>query len=1277
MRMRGALAVGFLLCFWGCSFVLDPEECTSSADCEDGQSCRSGICLGPVIPTPAEDVGLEASTPDVELPDIAMQPVDMAVDLAVQPDMRDMEVPPRGPACEITEPATAELGPIAAERLTVRGVVGDPDSDEATEVTATLSGMAVALAADGTFSADVALAEGPNVIVLSAQDETGLTCDAQVRVTVDRTAPVLRVLVPNGDRPANPSENPFRISGTITEEGGVAAIEVSVNGGRVAGPAAAAGDFSFLVELVEGDNQVEVIAIDQAGNRSAPVQRTLTLDSEAPTVTIDRPVAGMDVVVDRIEVAGRVTSDGVGERRSQLEVTLNGVDFEPDPNTADDAGDFAFEVPLVVGENRIRVGGNDLADNFGFAEVRVTRTNPAPCVAIEAPVEGAFVGAAALALSGTVCPAVTEVEVRIDEGMPRPGVVAAGRFTADVVLPAGRRSTVTVKALTPAGDFAEDTVGVFFDNSGPTVSINAPQAGRCLNAALIAVSGQVEDAQSGIAEVTVNGTNAEVVGSDYRVELPLPEGGNQPIRIVAENRAGLRTRLPLLGQPEHLVNIDRTAPTINLQNGDDVPWLRPDGAGEIVLRGSLDGGTCAALSARIERLCAGDDPVDAGCVAQPQEVGIQGDGSFVFRRAFPEGRQRGVLIRTTDTAGNQGERRYAFRVDGTAPQVIAVTPGGFTRSPTVQICLTARDTASGVQQIRIGDRDAVIEVVGGDRRGCLDVPLVEGENRTVVEALDLVGNRVGDEVVFTLDTTAPQVALTYPAEGGAVAVPALVEGTIQDGEAGSGPGVVRVNGVAAVVNREAGTWRAGGVPIDPQDPVLVVTAQDQIGNEIQALRRVVSIPDYIDQGARTGFGVARGIGWLGITDADLDGQQDIIALSDQAGGVSAIYTQQTDNTFRGRSAQAVGVPDGVPIRAAALGDLDADGTFDLVLSATGSTGAYIGQGDGTFRLVNSGIPANVVADGLTLGDINRDGTLDLLLFAAAATRVQTNIGGTFNTQPLADFNLASVVDARRGLFVDVTGDQVLDLVTVGPNGSRLLRGTLGGPFQAVAGFESLAAERIGVLDADRDGALDLFTSGVGAGRFYLSDAGGFITGLAGLDLQPGDRGLTAADLDGDARDDVVVFGDGGLRSYRGTDLGFTAHDFGLPVVAAAVHALAITDLDADGDFDLVYAGPAGVGLITSNLSILQPDRLYARVDVRRGLEAAAGPADAVGVVIAHEYEAGLQRLIPAQPAAPTLVTLSGDDVEVQVRFIDLGAAGGASRSLPALVAEPGTIFGPE
>ena len=1278
MRTRGGLLSLGLIFSLGCSFVLDPEECTSSTDCENGQSCRSGICLGPVIPLTPADVGPTDIGVDAEPPDVGGPLVDAAVDMAVPADQGDAERPPaRPPICDILDPAMADVGPLSAERITIRGVIGDPDT-QVTDLQATLAGMPLTLDAQGGFTLEVVLAEGPNTIVLSATDDAGLTCRDQVVVRVDRTAPVINILDPNGDVVVNPSRNPYRISGTLVEEGGVASIEVTVNGAAVAGPALGAGAFGFPITLAAGPNTVEMVAQDRAGNRSAPVVRTLTLDDEAPVVTITSPDPGTRTATDRIRVQGHVTTDGAGERRSNMRVLVGGRPLMLDPadRVANDDGAFDLGVALTVGDNRLTIEGDDQAGNRGTAELLVIREDPAPCVAIEAPVNLAFVGLANVAVEGTVCPAVTEVELQVDNGMVVAGVVDAGRFSGQVTLPAGRRSTINVRALTADAQAAQASVQAFFDATAPTVSINVPAAGSCQNAARIRVCGQVDDPESGVASVTANGTAADVLAQDYCADLALPEGANQPIRIVAENGAGLRTRLPVLGQPDHLINVDRTPPTISLDNGDEVPWLRPDAVGEIVLRGRVDGGTCAALSARVERLCAGDDPVDAACVAQPQEVGLQGDGSFTFRRVFPDGRQRGVLIRVTDTAGNQAERRYAFRVDGVAPTVVNLTEGGSTREAAVQICLTARDPASGVQQIRIGGQVVALVPQGADQRGCRDVPLAEGENTIAVDASDLVGNLLTAQVRFNRDTTAPQVAITWPVENGDVGTPTQVEGTINDGPVGSGPGAVRVNGVAAVVDAAAGTWRASRVPVDPDDPALVVDASDRNGNQIQPLRRVVQVPDYIDIGARNGLTLAREINWLGITDTNRDGLQDIIAFTGNAAGISAVHTQQADRTFVARGAAAAGLPDRIAIRAAALGDLDADGAIDIMLSAVASTGAYLGLGNGNFRLVNSGVPINVAADGLALGDLNRDGTLDLLLLAGAATRVQTNIGGTFNTQPLADFGLAAVVDGRVGTFADVTGDQVLDLITVGPAGSRLLRGTLAGPFQAVA-FESLPADRITLVDADRSGTLDPFTSTAGAARFYVNEAGGFTSDTLGIDWQAGDRGLQAADLDGDARDDVVVFGDNGLRTYQGVDGGFVEADFGLPVVAGVLQALAIADLDGDGDLDLVYGGPAGVGLISSNLAVLRPDRLYSRVAINRGVDGAAGPVDAVGAVIAHEYAAGLQRLVPALPGAPTLISLTGDDIEVQVRFIDLGDPGGASRSLPALVAEPGVIHGPE
>ena len=46
------------------------------------------------------------------------------------------------------------------------------------------------------------------------------------------------------------------------------------------------------------------------------------------------------------------------------------------------------------------------------------------------------------------------------------------------------------------------------------------------------------------------------------------------------------------------------------------------------------------------------------------------------------------------------------------------------------------------------------------------------------------------------------------------------------------------------------------------------------------------------------------------------------------------------------------------------------------------------------------------------------------------------------------------MDAQRALFADVNGDQVLDLITIGAAGSRLLLGSLAGPFRLAAGFDA-------------------------------------------------------------------------------------------------------------------------------------------------------------------------------------------------------------------------------
>ncbi|MCA9525507.1 MAG: hypothetical protein KC549_04310, partial [Myxococcales bacterium] len=531
MRIRGGLVGLLFFLLAGCSFILDPEECQGDGDCANGQSCSSGICLGPVIPLTPEDAGGDVLNADMAAPDQGLPPDEgVDPDRGLPPDAADADVPPaRPPICEILEPVGPEVGPLSADRITVRGVVGDPDTAVA-DRQATFAGAPVALDGDGMFEVEVELAEGRNVLELTAIDDTMLSCRAQVVVRSDRTAPVLVIEEPNGDVPVNGSFNPFRVSGTVEDTGGISAIEVTLNDAPVDGPAPAVGAFGFPVALVPGANAIEVTAVDQAGNRSAPVRRVITLDEEPPVVTIESPEDGTRTPESMIRVAGQVTTDGVGEFRSRLALRVNGraVPLAGNAGISDEEGRFDLTVALEVGDNRIEVDGNDRADNHGVGAVTVVREDPAPCVAIEAPADDAFVGTPDVEITGTVCPAVTAVELRVGNGAAVAGVVADGRFTGTATLPAGRASTVTVRALTDDNQSAEDSVRLFHDDTPPTVRINVPAIGACLNTATIRVCGQADDPESGIASVTVNAVAGAFLNGDYCAELPLPDGANQP-----------------------------------------------------------------------------------------------------------------------------------------------------------------------------------------------------------------------------------------------------------------------------------------------------------------------------------------------------------------------------------------------------------------------------------------------------------------------------------------------------------------------------------------------------------------------------------------------------------------------------------------------------------------------------------------------------------------------------------------------------------------------------
>jgi FG-GAP-like repeat/PASTA domain/FG-GAP repeat len=155
-------------------------------------------------------------------------------------------------------------------------------------------------------------------------------------------------------------------------------------------------------------------------------------------------------------------------------------------------------------------------------------------------------------------------------------------------------------------------------------------------------------------------------------------------------------------------------------------------------------------------------------------------------------------------------------------------------------------------------------------------------------------------------------------------------------------------------------------------------------------------------------------------DLDRDGHPDLVTAN-TSGSVSVLLNRG-HGSFRAKADYAAG---GAP-SSLVLADFDRDGFLD---AAVGSPRAplgrhvtiLIGRGDGTFRLRRY-FPVRVYASRLAGGDLNGDGSSDLVFSDGGALAVMLNRGDATFQGPLW-FGLADTIGAG-----DFNGDGRLDLV---------------------------------------------------------------------------------------------------------------------------------------------------------------------------------------------------------------------------------------------------------
>ncbi|MEM7200069.1 MAG: VCBS repeat-containing protein [Planctomycetota bacterium] len=270
-------------------------------------------------------------------------------------------------------------------------------------------------------------------------------------------------------------------------------------------------------------------------------------------------------------------------------------------------------------------------------------------------------------------------------------------------------------------------------------------------------------------------------------------------------------------------------------------------------------------------------------------------------------------------------------------------------------------------------------------------------------------------------------------------------------------------------------------------------------------------------------------------DVDGDGDHDLVVGN--LGGQNRLYLNNGAGVFTDATLQLPIETDAT--EAIDCGDVDGDGDTDLVVANVGQNRLYVNDGSGRFvDRTPYGMPSDTdETAALVCCDVDGDTDLDVIFGnrSSQQDRLYLNDGA--------------------GTFTDVT------------------------PTQLPAAFGHTYA--VTCIDADRDGDADLvFGTITGAQRLHLNNgAGQFSDASSAL---PQDREDTFAvaggDLDGDGDDDVLCGNLGQAnRLYlsNGQAAFVDASSSGLPADRDRSYSVACGDVDADGDIDLVFGNNFG------------------------------------------------------------------------------------------------------